>query len=173
MGKQARSAADDDFGAREYPFPEQIEGQRRAWRLERISLYGLVAIVLLAVAGVFSSGPLSSAKQASDGGRLEVEYERFERLGASSRLHIKLRGNPGAEARLRLNGDLLSGHDVQSLQPELPARSWEGGLELLGRLDERGELHLYLALLATQPGLLTHRIFYADAQLEFQQLVYS
>lgn len=172
MGKQSHSNADEDFGAREYPFPERIESQRRAWRLERISLYGLIAIVLLAMAGVFSSGPLSSAKRASDDSRLEVEYERFERLGASSRLHITLRGDPGADARLRLNGDLLASHDVQSLQPGLPARSWAGGMELQGRLDERGELHLYLALLATQPGLLTHRLSYADTQLELQQFVY-
>lgn len=162
----------DDFSAREYPVPERIEDQRRAWKWERIALLGLLGIVLLALAGAFSRGPLSDASLASATGRLQVEYERFERLGASSRLHVTLRGAPHDEARLRLTGDLLESHDVQSLQPLMPARSWHGGLELQGRLDELGELHLYLALLSTRPGLLSHQLEYSSETLEFHQLVY-
>lgn len=172
MGKPSGDDAQDDFSAREYPIPERIESQRRAWKMERVSLLLLLGILLLALGGVFSSGPLSTARKASGDSRLQVDYERFERLGASSRLHITLRGEPGAEARLRLTGDILTHHDVQSLQPQLPSRSWQGGLELQGRLDERGELHLYLALLAARAGLLTQRLDYAGQTLEFRQLVY-
>ncbi|MFS2122850.1 hypothetical protein [Pseudomonas sp. Pseusp97] len=170
MGEQEKNEA--DFSQREYPVPERIESQRRAWKLERISLVLLVGIVLLALTGVFSSGPLSSAQMTSPGGNLEVAYERFERLGSSSRLHIILHGEPSQPAKLRLNGDLLAAHDLQSLQPPLPARSWNGGMELQGQLDERGELHLYLALLATQAGLLSHRLEFAGEQLSFRQFVY-
>lgn len=172
MARPPGSGTDDDFSAREYPIPERIEGQRRAWRLERASLFVLLAILLLALAGLFSSGPLSSARLAGPAGKLSVEYERFERLGAGSRLHITLRGGAGEAARLHIAGDLLASHDVQSLQPALPGRSWHGGLELTGQLDERGELHLYLALLATRAGVLAHRLEYAGETLEFRQLVY-
>ncbi|WP_448681140.1 hypothetical protein [Pseudomonas nicosulfuronedens] len=170
MGEQQKSQA--DFSQREFPVPERMEDQRLAWKLERVSLIVLIGIILLALTGVFSSGPLSSARVASDGGRIEVEYERFERLGSSSRLHITLRGEANQPARLRLDGDLLGAHDLQSLQPPLPARSWLGGMELQGQLDQRGELHLYLALLATQAGLLAHRFEYAGEQLQFRQFVY-
>nr|WP_275590627.1 hypothetical protein [Pseudomonas sp. DP-17] len=170
MGEQQKS--NTDLSQRKYPVPERMENQRRAWRLERISLVVLIGIVLLALTGVFSSGPLSSARATSANGRLEVEYERFERLGSSSRLHITLRGEANQPARLRLGGDLLAAHDLQSMQPLLPARSWQGGMELQGQLDERGELHLYLALLATRAGLLSHRLEYAGEQLPLRQFVY-
>lgn len=164
---------DDDFGQREYPIPERIESQRLVWKLERAAFIGLLLIALVALTGVFSDGALSSAQISTPSQRIRVDYERFERSGATSRLHIQLRGAPGHLAALRLGGDLLARHDVQSLQPALPhTESWNAGAELQGRLDEHGELHLYLALLPNEPGLLRHTVEYAGESLVFRQFVY-
>ena len=95
----------EEFGERSYPVDEHMAGQRRAWRLERLGLAVLLGIVLVALSGLFASGPLSSRQLASQDGRLQVEYERFGRIGASHNLHVRLRGAPGSPAELRLGGD--------------------------------------------------------------------
>ncbi|AWE92213.1 hypothetical protein [Pseudomonas paraeruginosa] len=95
-------AEDDAFDPREYPIPERLESQRRAWHFERAGLWALLGLILLALTGVFAGGPLSSRTLVSDSGRLAIAYERFERSGASSRLRIDLRGAPGAEVGVRL-----------------------------------------------------------------------
>lgn len=174
MAEERKSSPrNDDFGQREYPIPERIESQRLVWKLERAAFIGLLLIALAALTGVFSDGALSSAQVATPSQRIRVDYERFERSGATSRLHIRLRGTPGQPAVLRLGGDLLARHDVQSLQPALSrTESWHAGAELQGRLDEHGELHLYLALLPNEPGLLQHTVEYAGESLIFRQFVY-
>ncbi|MNO76080.1 hypothetical protein D3C76_671470 [compost metagenome] len=106
-------------------------------------------------------------------GRIVIDYERFERSGANSHLRIRLRGEPGESVKLHLGGDLLAAHDIESLQPQLSAsESWHGGLGLQGRLDDRGELELYLSLLPKQAGLLHERVAFAGDHLEFWQFVY-
>ncbi|MCR3789336.1 hypothetical protein NAG18_29790, partial [Pseudomonas aeruginosa] len=60
MRPAPEDAADDAFDQREYPIPERLESQRRAWRFERAGLWVLLGVILLALTGVFAGGPLSS-----------------------------------------------------------------------------------------------------------------
>ncbi|EPG1832288.1 hypothetical protein L4692_001752 [Pseudomonas aeruginosa] len=173
MRPALEDAADDAFDQREYPIPERLESQRRAWRFERAGLWVLLGVILLALTGVFAGGPLSSRTLVSDSGRLTLAYERFERSGAASRLRIDLRGAPGTEVGVRLGGGLLQAHSIQSLQPQpLRSHSWRGGLELEGRLDEDGRLSLFLTLLPNQLGEVASRLEFAGESLAFDQFIY-
>ncbi|MCD2912328.1 hypothetical protein [Pseudomonas aeruginosa] len=162
MRPAPEDAADDAFDQREYPIPERLESQRRAWRFERAGLWVLLGVILLALTGVFAGGPLSSRTLVSDSGRLTLAYERFERSGA-----------PGTEVGVRLGGGLLQAHSIQSLQPQpLRSHSWRGGLELEGRLDEDGRLSLFLTLLPNQLGEVASRLEFAGESLAFDQFIY-
>ncbi|MBH9410908.1 hypothetical protein I5K85_22805 [Pseudomonas aeruginosa] len=173
MRPAPEDTADDAFDQREYPIPERLESQRRAWRFERAGLWVLLGVILLALTGVFAGGPLSSRTLVSDSGRLTLAYERFERSGAASRLRIDLRGAPGTAVGVRLGGGLLQAHSIQSLQPQpLRSHSWRGGLELEGRLDEDGRRSLFLTLLPNQRGEVASRLEFAGESLAFDQFIY-
>jgi hypothetical protein len=67
---------------------EDLEFQRREWRFQRVSWWGLSTFVVVAMLGVFGGGPLSTASATSADGVLRVKYERFVRVGARTRLVI-------------------------------------------------------------------------------------
>ncbi len=69
--------------------PEDMRFQRAEWRVQRIGRLLMLAIVIAALAGVFGDGPLATRFHASGDGVLQVEYDRFVRVGASARLLVK------------------------------------------------------------------------------------
>lgn len=73
---------------------QDLEFQRREWFAQRIGWWALAAFVAAATLGIFGKGPLSSAQTAEAGAPLWVEYERFLRVGAPSR--IAVHGSPPA-----------------------------------------------------------------------------
>jgi hypothetical protein len=68
--------SEDELLSRRHPVQEDMPMQQRVWRFERVGWYVLVAIVLLALAGLFGNGPLSDAEVVSQDGRVRVEYQR-------------------------------------------------------------------------------------------------
>lgn len=53
--------------SRRVPVRENMPLQIRGWQIERVGWYGLLLLVALALAGLFSKGPLSDARLASPG----------------------------------------------------------------------------------------------------------
>ncbi|ACO77339.1 hypothetical protein AvCA_11080 [Azotobacter vinelandii CA] len=169
----ADAAQRDDFAPRSQPIADRIAYQRKTWRFERIGFGVLLVLVLLALTGLFSDGPLSRHSSSGPGQRLSVEYERFLRNGASSRIVLTARTRPSALATLRIDRALLRTHTIESLQPQpLFARSHEGGLELVGQADERGRLTLYLTIRPESPGLVTNSAWFEGERVIFSQFIY-
>lgn len=52
---------EEELDSRRYPIAEDMALQCRIWRFERIGWWGLGLVVLLALLGLFSRGPLSRA----------------------------------------------------------------------------------------------------------------
>ncbi|WAJ39847.1 hypothetical protein OU800_11670 [Pseudomonas sp. GOM7] len=155
--------------SRRVPVRENMPLQIRGWQIERVGWYGLLLLVALALAGLFSKGPLSDARLASPRGELQVHYQRFMRNGASSLLLVRL---PRAAA-LELGGELLQGFSIESIQPQ-PASSvsdGQGGLVLhFGKGAAITEVSIQLK--ADGVGAYRSHLQAAGQRVEISQFIY-
>jgi len=147
MPVSAELSEQDEFHDRDYPIKEDMRLQKQLWKLERfgwIALCGLVAITLL---GVFGSGPLSRTEARTPSGELLVDYERFERNGASSQLQVKARAGGDGKVWLSIDGALLERFTIESIHPQpITAESFGTGLRLQFQPDAQGWTTAYFSL---------------------------
>lgn len=80
----------------------ELEFQEKSWQIQRASWVILIAIILLALGGVFGKGPLSAAILHTTDGVLSVDYERFTRYGTPTRLVVTLSETAIREGRIRI-----------------------------------------------------------------------
>ena len=107
---------------------EDMRIKRWSWRGEVIQYIALALLLAAGLLGVFGSGPLSRTKASSRGGGVVVEYERFQRIGAPARLHVRLAAIDG-DAALRFDPALLKDWEVEAVSPEPSAvRAAEEGV---------------------------------------------
>ena len=93
--------------------------QRREWRAQRIGRFALLAIILMAMAGVFGSGPLSSATASTRDGRLELDYHRIARHRSPESLRIRVVSSPtDSVIQLWISREYLHGLAVHWISPE-------------------------------------------------------
>jgi hypothetical protein len=110
------------------PVEEDMRFQRREWRIKRLAWAVFAIAVFAALCGVFSRGPFSETRAASDDGALVVEYARFERDGAPSRLVVHVPATDGA-ASVYLDRSFHETFSVDGVEPRpVEARSFDGGV---------------------------------------------
>jgi len=166
--------SEDELVSRRRPFQEDLPMQQRVWRFERVGWYVLVAIVLLALAGLFGNGPLSDAEVVSQDGRVRVEYQRLSRSGTTDGLVITVHGIAGQPMEVQLEGSLLRDADIETLQPE-PQRSMSHGQAMLFQLGTRqdGVATLYLSLRSEHVGTLEGSVRAGpDSAVHFSTFLY-
>jgi hypothetical protein len=165
MGDKTRHC---DYRSRDYPVREDMVYQAKVWRLERWGWYSLVLVVLLALAGLFSRGPLSTREARGNDARISVEYERFHRNGSSNPMKISVMGTPDSTAQLELLGELLDGFSIETMQPE-PVRASSGGqgIKLWLQTDHEGRASIYLTLRGDGLGPFSTRLISPGAQTVF------
>lgn len=146
---------EDEAVSRNHPVQEDMPMQQRVWRFERVGWYVLLALVLLALAGLFGNGPLSDAESVSQDGRVKVEYQRLSRSGTTDNLYITVQGEPGQPVTVELEGSLLRAASIETMQPE-PQSSVSRGPALLLQLgtSKDGVATLYLTLRSDHVGIL-------------------
>lgn len=101
---------------------------RRELRAERIGWAVMLLIVLLALLGLFGSGPLSKHRvQTADGG-LQVKYNRFARYLAPTELRLTFSPAAVKDARVHvwLSRAYLQHMEIQKIIPEPDSVQLEG-----------------------------------------------
>ena len=97
---------------------EHLAFQRQEWRVQRVGRWLLVVFVLAACAGLFGSGPLSNAEAVAAGGHLRVEYARFIRRSASTRIAVHMGASAGTKREeLRIDRRYFDGVRIQQITP--------------------------------------------------------
>jgi len=99
---------------------QDLAGQRRGWRAQRIGWVLLAMFVVAALLGLFGPGPLSRAIAGQERDPLWAEYYRFWRFQApmTLRIHVVPEATGGRELRIWLSRPYLQGMSVQHITPE-------------------------------------------------------
>jgi hypothetical protein len=153
---------------------QDIDLQRREWRVQRVGWYGLATFVLAALLGVFGKGPLSHAAAGASG--LSVEYERFVRAGAPSRLTIEIPPAPGGTLpQLSISRDYVDAMTITHILPSPAASELRAGDALFS--FERGDTARspFTVEIEVEPrgmGRPTATVRSGDAAVTFSQLAY-
>ena len=113
---------------------QDLAFQRREWSLQRIGWWALAAFVALAFLGLFGGGPLSRARAGDAGDPFWVEYERFVRIGAPTRLYVHGRSAGAAGFRIRVSRRYFEGLRIERVTPE-PALIEIGSADVSMRFD--------------------------------------
>jgi hypothetical protein len=98
---------------------QDLDYQRREWRLQRVGWVCMAVVVAAALAGLLGRGPLSDATAEAAGGTLRVGYNRFAHRHAPEELRITAAAGlaEGGELRLVIGRAFLDGVEVTSVSP--------------------------------------------------------
>jgi len=148
-----------DYQSRTFPVREDMPYQLKVWRFERWGWYALVVVVLMALLGLFSRGPLSVREAQSFDRKITVHYEIFHRNGSTNPMKIVVNGQESAPVALELSGDFFDGFSIESMQPEpVKVVSAGQGIRLWLQTDPQGQATLYLMLRGDGLGGYSSRV---------------
>lgn len=121
---------------------QDLPFQYRTWVIQRIG-WGLMSLFLAAaVAGLFSSGPLSSATAHDPANLVVLEYQRFARYMAPTKLVVRLQPSATAQdnVSIRASYALIEGWQIEHIRPEPEHMAVASdGLHLAFKLAEKGK----------------------------------
>lgn len=97
---------------------DDIDFQRKEWRVERIGWIAMALLGLIGLIGLFGEGPLATVTAAN--GPVEVQYDRFERLLSPAQMVFQIAPEAAQndEVRLQMGRKLLDGLEVEDISPE-------------------------------------------------------
>ena len=96
---------------------QDLEFQRRSWKVQRVAWIVMLLVVIGAILGVFGNGPLSNAS-AGDSDAFRVDYQRFVRLDSPEKISFNIGPRPDSSVTLWLDREWLRNHNVNSIVPE-------------------------------------------------------
>lgn len=140
---------------------------------ERIGWAGMVIIVLAALLGVFSEGPLSRAEITD--GQQTLHYQRMLRVERAEEMVLMAEGLPAGEEVVLHLGPELAGTTL--VERSIPAADGEegdpSGVGLRFTVPASGRLKVVLTVRPRQPGLVRQEIgLVGHAPLRFSQMIW-
>lgn len=88
------------------------------WQRIQMALFTIMLLLVAAgLAGLFGSGPLSASTAAIKGAPFSIEYPRFARARATTRIVIHPVGAPGGEVPIEIDRELAEALKIESIAP--------------------------------------------------------
>ena len=94
---------------------QDLAHARSNWRFQRVGWGVMALLAFAALAGLFGDGPLAKAQARSPG--LQLDYDRFARHGAATKLELQVHPTQ-AEARVWVERRFIEGHELRRITPE-------------------------------------------------------
>ena len=147
------------------------------WTLQRVGWGVMGFLVMLALLGVFSSGPLSHTTAATADAGLSLHYDRFARYFAPTilRVHMQPAANHNQQARLWFERRYLEGLQIQYIipQPQRVETAAERFTYLFDLVESEQPTTVTFHLQTNTMGSLSGRIGLDNGPtLSFSQFVY-
>jgi hypothetical protein len=102
---------------------QDLNVQRRMWKIQRVGWAAMALILLLGLVGVFGHGPASRVSAGDRQSRLWIEYERFGRHQGSSELRLHVGpADTSKPISIWIGPDYAAHVDIQRIIPS-PVRS--------------------------------------------------
>lgn len=175
MPQQRRSKVRDPVPRETVQVAEDMAFQKRTWAVERIAWVVMALLLVAALLGLFSVGPLSRT-QAGSPEALRVNYERFQRYQAPSTMRLDL--GPAAiaagEASIHLGKALVEAVQIEQIRPEpREAAAVGGGLRLVFDVVPEQPASIYFQIRPQKIGFIDGSIGLPDGTtVDIGQFVY-
>jgi hypothetical protein len=156
---------------------QDIGFQQKEWVVQRIAWGIMLLIVVLALIGLFGTGPISSASDETGDGALAVDYQRFVRHDGRVTLSFKI--DPGQaqgnQVELWVSQDYLNDVEVQAISPQ-PTEARGAGdrtVYVFSVADPAGPLQVQFSLRPQSMGRLAGAAGVGEnATVTFDQISY-
>lgn len=102
---------------------ENSRFQERTWKVERVGWGLMGAVILLALLGLWSGGPLANATASPPGGGYTLRYERFMRHLSPSQLVLEIAPRGQDPVEVTIGEGLWQALGIQRIHPP-PQRSF-------------------------------------------------
>ena len=98
---------------------EDLEFQRKSWRIQRVGWGVMLLLAIFALAGLLGNGPASNARAGQPDGAIQVRYQRIVRLLTPIDMELEIKPAAGSDTvRVRLAGGFVNGLHVDTVRPE-------------------------------------------------------
>jgi len=155
-------------------YDEDMAFQRVQWRVERAAWAILALLLVLALAGVFAAGPLARATAIDSAGRMLVDYPRFVRNGAVTRMEVHVTPDGTGAFTIILDRAFMRAFKLDTVQPA-PTMSRTGpqGIELTFGAAADGPGSVYITVMPQGVAVADNRIGVAGGgQAQLRQFIY-
>ena len=106
--------------------------QEREWKVQRVAWAIMLLVVLLALIGLFGTGPVSSGEADAGDGAVAAGYERFIRHDGRTTLTLEVDGSlaQNGEVQLWVSRDYIEAVQIQQITPN-PSETVAAGERLI------------------------------------------
>jgi hypothetical protein len=98
---------------------QDLRFQEREWTVQRVGWALMLLVILLALLGLFGTGPISTGSAEADDGAIAAGYERFVRHDGRTTLTLEVDGSQAQDGEIQVwvSRDYIDAMQVEQIAP--------------------------------------------------------